>query len=774
MDSLINLYSDPIGSIVREITSNCIDANRERDLKIDGKIPKEEDDNQLYWSSKQTVGIEYVEKNTILGIDECIMFHDHGCGLSEDRIANVFTTFGASTKRNNNYEIGGFGLGAKSPLAYTETFYVSSKHNGTETYYMLYRNNDNVPHMDQVYQTSTEEKNGSTVIVPIKDYYDKRKFRDAISEQLCFFDNILFKGVIEGLGKVTQYYAKDGSKSVIEEKENFLITDDGKSLDLLVGRVVYPVNWDQLDADEYEYNASICAKFDIGVLDLVPSRESIRYTPKTIAAIDAKLLQIKEDFIKDVSVKYSNITNYVAFIKSVGDVSQGSRWSAIQSRDPLVIKASMGKLDMTDIVFAPVPSMSPKGHSNGSGSFHQVFDGIHFHKVSFSKNSKAIGGKTISRIELTSYQDLARALNNSDNMYHVENNFSTAKEASILSTTEEFVCFKADRSKFGARAGASNNTALKDDRKDWQKTTMFSTVLKHLKASNDYMDYEKVVELEIEAQFGDVLDNKSRRKINKEVFARRAYIEGAVFECKVKYNNYEYKISKLQEDIESEDEILKYVVYAEACDEEWLKKAVKIVSSEGANRESRYYSDTYDVKSHVLCFKVAKNVAKDFKKLEGFINAKDLIMDTKNHDKLTKFCTAHRISKMSDSVEFLLNFSTLHPDLYSKYKALRSWERENLWSTWASDVDALVLEIFNVEGVDESVLIDQTMASNMLETSEYADSIQLLNHVRFNGSEVWDCVRDFLSLKGKPFGDQLIKEKEEEKIEEESEESLTA
>jgi hypothetical protein len=38
MDSLINLYSDPIGSIVREITSNCIDANRERDLKLEGKI----------------------------------------------------------------------------------------------------------------------------------------------------------------------------------------------------------------------------------------------------------------------------------------------------------------------------------------------------------------------------------------------------------------------------------------------------------------------------------------------------------------------------------------------------------------------------------------------------------------------------------------------------------------------------------------------------------------------------------------------------------------
>lgn len=34
IDSLINLYSDPIGSIVREVTSNCYDAHREKDLKI--------------------------------------------------------------------------------------------------------------------------------------------------------------------------------------------------------------------------------------------------------------------------------------------------------------------------------------------------------------------------------------------------------------------------------------------------------------------------------------------------------------------------------------------------------------------------------------------------------------------------------------------------------------------------------------------------------------------------------------------------------------------
>ena len=275
MDSLINLYSDPIGSIVREITSNCIDANRERNLKLEGKIPMEAEDDKSFWSKKQTVCIEYVEKNTILGIEECIMFHDYGCGLSQDRVANVFTTFGASTKRDNNYEIGGFGLGAKSPLAYSDTFYVSSRHNGTETYYMIYRNNDNVPHMDQVYQASTDQQNGSTVIVPIKNSYDRRSFKESIATQLCFFDNLVFKNVVESIGKVNNYYTSgDSSYKVTEETDDYIITNDGREPFLLVGKVVYPLNWNMLDDfTESDFRGSVGIKCNIGGLDLVPSRE---------------------------------------------------------------------------------------------------------------------------------------------------------------------------------------------------------------------------------------------------------------------------------------------------------------------------------------------------------------------------------------------------------------------------------------------------------------------------------------------------------------------
>ena len=49
IDSLINLYSDPIGSIVREVTSNCYDAHREKRLKRMGTIPTTHEDLSKYW-----------------------------------------------------------------------------------------------------------------------------------------------------------------------------------------------------------------------------------------------------------------------------------------------------------------------------------------------------------------------------------------------------------------------------------------------------------------------------------------------------------------------------------------------------------------------------------------------------------------------------------------------------------------------------------------------------------------------------------------------------
>ena len=84
-----SMYSNKIGSIVREVTSNCVDSHIEAG-KLDVHIE-----------------IEYVPENTDTGKHESIIFRDYGVGLSTDRMDNVFRKYLSSTKRDSNDQIGG-------------------------------------------------------------------------------------------------------------------------------------------------------------------------------------------------------------------------------------------------------------------------------------------------------------------------------------------------------------------------------------------------------------------------------------------------------------------------------------------------------------------------------------------------------------------------------------------------------------------------------------------------------------------------------------------
>ncbi len=106
IDSLINLYSDPIGSIVREVTSNCYDAHREKDLKIEKVIPLgDEDDPKWFHPASKKPQIEFQEENILLGVGNAFLFRDFGVGLSKKRVEEIYTLFGNSTKRDNNHQM---------------------------------------------------------------------------------------------------------------------------------------------------------------------------------------------------------------------------------------------------------------------------------------------------------------------------------------------------------------------------------------------------------------------------------------------------------------------------------------------------------------------------------------------------------------------------------------------------------------------------------------------------------------------------------------------
>ena len=123
-------YSMPIESTVRELTSNAVDSQREKEIAIQiltGKAKEEDffiikhgkefEDSRfnpkyydLNWlnTTKNEVELEYVEHQGSGFCDEFIV-RDYGVGLGNGRLEGSLS-LGFSTKRGTKEQIGGFGL----------------------------------------------------------------------------------------------------------------------------------------------------------------------------------------------------------------------------------------------------------------------------------------------------------------------------------------------------------------------------------------------------------------------------------------------------------------------------------------------------------------------------------------------------------------------------------------------------------------------------------------------------------------------------------------
>ena len=308
-----NLYSDAIGSTIRECASNALDSHRRAGVK-----------------DPIIVSFQVINNQHMFSVE------DFGIGLDAEDVKNIISKYGKSTKRNSSTELGMMGLGFKAPLAYSSSFYFVCRKNGVERKYMMYEGEDTNT-IDLMYEIPTTERNGVKVIVPVK-YSDKYEFNSKIKEQLAYFQDVFFD--VPNMDNTFTIYRSDHFQwsELCEDNKLHLCLDD----------VYYPLDFDKLGIKGTIY-FPVALRFGLsdGIFP-TPNREAIRYTKEAKAIILEKIGKMADFYIN----------KYNESVQDTENVDDVINWFSRSSRD---INLDGRSIDISSIInFSKISIKQPK------------------------------------------------------------------------------------------------------------------------------------------------------------------------------------------------------------------------------------------------------------------------------------------------------------------------------------------------------------------------------------------------------------------------------
>jgi hypothetical protein len=266
------MYSNPIAAICREIPCNARDAHREAgkpDLPIEITLPIE---NYHF-----------------------IKIQDFGLGISPDRIENIFINYGSSSKRNDNTQTGGFGLGSKTPFAYTDNFTIITRFDGIEYNYQAYIDETKIGKLALLSKIPTTESTGTQIIIPVK-YTDFHTFSDHI-RKLDRWD--VLPNLINRPKLVKPQ--PEISTSLFDAYESNVTR-----LQFLVDGILYdsPSNYN------FKYGHLIL-KYGIGEMKFSASRDNVIISKQTEADIRNRINQAQKVYLQCMQQKISEQETYI-------------------------------------------------------------------------------------------------------------------------------------------------------------------------------------------------------------------------------------------------------------------------------------------------------------------------------------------------------------------------------------------------------------------------------------------------------------------------------
>lgn len=256
MDFLTDIYEDEEAAIVREISTNAYDSHIEAGI---------------FDPIEVTLPTRFVPE---------LVIKDHGIGLSHDDIINIYSKYGASTKRDSNEQTGMLGLGCKAPLTYTDQFTLIGIKDGVEVHVVVSRNQAGAGEMNVISETSTDEPNGVTVKVPVK------KYNDIPSKAADFFKHWQ-PGTVLVDGE--EHQRLEGKRIT----DTITLVEDEYISYVVQGNVAYPI-----EIEHGLERGALVVHVPIGTVNFLPSREALRLTAKTKGALDNIAKEFHAEFPK--------------------------------------------------------------------------------------------------------------------------------------------------------------------------------------------------------------------------------------------------------------------------------------------------------------------------------------------------------------------------------------------------------------------------------------------------------------------------------------------
>jgi hypothetical protein len=294
------IYTDKILAVIRETICNAWDEHVKHSITEPVRVKLRQDGSDTYWSCR-----------------------DYAKGLSDEDVRKVFGTYGASKKRESNNLIGGFGVGAASPLAYTDTFYVTSHFEGTMIKYaFMLGGGDQGVEVGKIYEVHKAPTTESGIEVELMlGQGDGYTFNN---KTILFVSTFLPEANIEydsekGYDKITpiqpEYIENIGGKRVCFYKNESPFSTI-RYCAARMGGVIY----DNIAIDTKAGNKlhKIVVDFNIGDLTIPMSRESLETTPnntRVLSEVGEAIINFYEEDTK--TLKIPDVKNILETTKKI-------------------------------------------------------------------------------------------------------------------------------------------------------------------------------------------------------------------------------------------------------------------------------------------------------------------------------------------------------------------------------------------------------------------------------------------------------------------------